>query len=275
MLLTLFTVCIVLFLYLHVAYHVKTSNDLEIFELENPEKAKLEEVCNLRQPCTFLFWDEAFEALVPENIGYDEFELNVSNEARDLLPLPVSKAKRLFRKSTRHTERNSDFLKETLLCRIYESHDHLLRPPMVSSMTYDLVFGGENATTKLRYTSNFRNFFVVLGGEVTIKLSPPQSSKRLDEVKDYVNMDFYSTIDAWKSSKVKFLELTLTKGQALFVPAYWWHSMKLGKDACVACFYYKTVMSVVATVPSYVIGLVQRQNARIVKNVDLNSSNDA
>ena len=265
MLLTLFTVCVVLFLYLHIAYQFKTSNDLEVYELDRPERSKLEDVCNLRQPCTFPYWNDAFEALLPENFVYDDFEINVEDDSRTVLPLTVGKAKRLFKKSLHHTERNEEFLAETMLIRTFEKNDHMFRPPMVAMIRYDLLFGGENATTKLRYTDNFRNYFMVLQGEVTVKLAPPKSSKRLAEVNDYIYQDFYSMVDAWTTASVKVLETSLTKGHVLFVPAYWWHSIKLGKGACVACFYYKTWMNVVATLPSYVIGIVQKQHTRILK----------
>ena len=49
-LLTVFIFCIVLFLYLHIQFHLKTSNDLEIYTIEQPSKEKLEEICDLRQP---------------------------------------------------------------------------------------------------------------------------------------------------------------------------------------------------------------------------------
>ena len=41
--------CVVLFLYIHVFFHVKTSNDLEIYDIELPNKEKFEEICNLKQ----------------------------------------------------------------------------------------------------------------------------------------------------------------------------------------------------------------------------------
>ena len=47
--------CIVLFFYLHVFFHLKTSDDLEIYEIEQPSKDKLEEICDLRQPVVFDF----------------------------------------------------------------------------------------------------------------------------------------------------------------------------------------------------------------------------
>ena len=48
----------VLFLYLHLQYHLKTSNDLEVYTIERPSKNKLEEICDLRQPVVFEFSNE-------------------------------------------------------------------------------------------------------------------------------------------------------------------------------------------------------------------------
>ena len=36
--------CIILFLYLHIQFHLKTSDDLEIFEMESSSKERLEEI---------------------------------------------------------------------------------------------------------------------------------------------------------------------------------------------------------------------------------------
>jgi hypothetical protein len=50
--------CIVLFIYLHVHFHLKTSDDLELYEIELPSKTKLEEICDIRQPLVFTFNNE-------------------------------------------------------------------------------------------------------------------------------------------------------------------------------------------------------------------------
>ena len=44
--LALIIFCIVLFLYLHLQYHLKTSDDLEVYTIDNPSKDKLEEICD-------------------------------------------------------------------------------------------------------------------------------------------------------------------------------------------------------------------------------------
>ena len=53
-LIALLIFCLVLFIYLHVYFHLKTSNDLEVYEIEQPSKDKLEEICDLRQPVIFV-----------------------------------------------------------------------------------------------------------------------------------------------------------------------------------------------------------------------------
>jgi len=40
--------CIVLFLYLHIQFHLKRSNDLEVYEIDQPSKQRLEEVCDMK-----------------------------------------------------------------------------------------------------------------------------------------------------------------------------------------------------------------------------------
>ena len=36
--------CLVLFIYLHIQFHLKKSNDLEMYEIDQPSKEKLEEI---------------------------------------------------------------------------------------------------------------------------------------------------------------------------------------------------------------------------------------
>ena len=48
---------IVLFVYIHVNYHLNTSNNLEIYTMDNLLKDKLEEICNIKQPLKFKYTD--------------------------------------------------------------------------------------------------------------------------------------------------------------------------------------------------------------------------
>jgi hypothetical protein len=75
--------CLVLFFYLHIYFHLKTSNDLEVYEIEQPSKDKLEEICDLRQPVLFDFYNEGLlEACSRENI-LDVYCLLYTSDAAD------------------------------------------------------------------------------------------------------------------------------------------------------------------------------------------------
>ena len=50
-----FIFCIVLFIYLHIQFHLKTSEDLEMYEVDQPSKERLEEIFDVRQPVLFDF----------------------------------------------------------------------------------------------------------------------------------------------------------------------------------------------------------------------------
>ena len=49
-LINLLILAIILFCYIHIYYHIKTSNYLEVYEVENLSKEKFEELCELKQP---------------------------------------------------------------------------------------------------------------------------------------------------------------------------------------------------------------------------------
>ena len=47
----------ILFLYLHINYHLNVAT-LEVYTIEAPSKETLEEICNIRQPVVFDFYNE-------------------------------------------------------------------------------------------------------------------------------------------------------------------------------------------------------------------------
>ena len=120
-----FVFCLVLFIYLHIQFHLKTSEDLEMYEIDQPSKDKLEEVCDLRQPVLFDFdCDKIMETsnkiYVANN--YHAFELKIRNVKEDdehaelYVPLPIHSAIKLFdedKSSSYFSENNKDFLEET------------------------------------------------------------------------------------------------------------------------------------------------------------------
>ena len=80
-LLSIFVFICVLFFYIHIFHHFKTSNDLEIYTIDNdPSNEKLEEVCNIKQP--FVFYTNNMNLLEMFNLNFlipkfGEFDIKI------------------------------------------------------------------------------------------------------------------------------------------------------------------------------------------------------
>lgn len=304
---TLFSIlifCIVLFIYLHINFHLRTSNDLEIYEIDQPSKEKLEEICDLRQPVIF---DYNVDGLLQEcNIdsiekNYGAFDIKVRNvkEYDDVcelyLPLTLNTGREIFRKDKEEkylSENNQEFLEETSLIKHMRYNDNFLRPYSVSNCIYDFQFSSNNTKTILKYELNYRNFILVTQGSIKIKLIPPKSCRYLYTIKDYDNFEFLSPVNPWDVQsqfkadfdKLKTLEVTLKKGKIIFIPAYWWYSIWFQENTSLVSFKYKTYMNNIAISNHLLVNMLQNQNVKreiakkknIEKEVteDVNSNSD-
>jgi len=267
--------CIVLFIYLHVCFYLKKSNDLELYEIDSFSKNKLEEICDLRQPTLFHNNIEFLEKLKFDNLlnTYGAFDVKMQNLEKNNLkiPFPLKKAAEIIKNKEHYiSESNEDFLEETCLNKEFKVQDALLRPYLVSNCEYDILFGSNKTTTPLRYEINYRNFFVVIEGEAVVKLTPPKNGRYLYCEKDYDTFEFKSPINPWNVQekykntidKIQFLELTLTPGRILFIPAYWWYTIQLKEKTLIASLKYRTYMNNVAIMPDFFMRLLQSQNIK-------------
>jgi hypothetical protein len=291
-----FIFCLVLFLYLHVRFHLKTSNDLEMYEIDQASKDKLEEICDIRQPVIFDFDNSKLmnttnKTYITQN--YHAFEIKIRNtkevvENDDLyVPLPLHAAIKLFeedKNATYLSEANSDFLQETGVFKNFNYNDSFLRPYMVSNCNYDILMGADSVTTPLRYNINYRNFLLLTQGSAKIKMIAPKSLKYLYPIYDYDNFEFRSPVNPWTVQpqytadfdKIKCLEFDLVPGKTLFIPAYWWYSIKFGPDTSISCFYYRTYMNNLAISPYIGLHALQIQNVKwnTVKKVEIKTNEE-
>jgi hypothetical protein len=226
----------VLFFYLHIFFHLKTNNDLEIYDIPQPSKEQFEEICDLRQPVLFYYdkskkiEDFCNKQTIEENYGAFDVKIrtikkpfsntntnennenNENNESTNNTDetiyslIPFKDTKSLMETNNNNNnnnnefylfEKNTDFLEETELIKQYKYNDEFLRPSMVSSCEYDFMFGSPNTQTPFRYELNYRNFYLVTEGEIKVKLAPPRSTKYLHLEKDYVNMEFRTPVNPW------------------------------------------------------------------------------
>ena len=273
---------IVLFLYLHIFFHLKTNDDLEIFEISSPSKERLEEICDLRQPIIFNYDIQKFSVLNKENINknYGQFDIKIRNtldlqsDTELFLPIILKDGLKLL-DSDQHnkfiTENNEEFLEETSLIKTFNTNDEFLRPNMMASNNYDYILGSKDSITPFRYDMNYRNYFIVLSGSVKIKMTQPKSGKYLYPINDYDSFEFRSPINPWNVqdkykndfSKIKCMEVTLEPGKIIFIPAYWWYSIKFEDNKTeVLSFKYRTYMNTVAIFPSIFKSFLQKQNIK-------------
>jgi hypothetical protein len=274
---------------------LKTSNDLEVYEIEQGSKDKLEEICDLRQPVIFDFDSDKIVEYTNKTYlcnNYPAFEIKIRNSKDNdynseiYIPLPLHSAAKLVKEDTSSSyfsENNAEFLQETGVTKSFQYNDEFLRPYMVSNCNYDVMVGSSGTVTPFRYELNYRNYFLVTEGTVTVKMAPPKSSKYLHAVCDYENFEFRSPLDPWSPQKqysvdfdkIKCLEVILTPGKTLHIPAYWWYSIKFSKESSIACFRYRTYMNNAAITPHIAMYALQIQNIKrdTVKKLNLNDLN--
>jgi hypothetical protein len=274
---------------------LKVSDDLEVYEIDQPSKDKLEEICDLRQPVIF---DYNVDGLINEcnleNVSknFGAFDIKVRNvkEYDDVselyLPLTLNTAMDIFRKDTDErfiSENNGEFLEETSIMKNLRYNDNFLRPYSVSNCYYDFMFSSKMAKSPLKYELNYRNFYLVTQGSVRLKLIPPKSSKYLYTISDYDNFEFLSPVNPWNVQsqfkpdfdKLKTLEVSLKVGQIIYIPAYWWYSFEFSQNTSICVFKYRTYMNNIAISNHLLVNLLQTQNVKreIVRKKDMPDTN--
>jgi hypothetical protein len=296
MIIGFFIFCLVLFIYLHIQFHLKTSEDLEMYEVDQPSKDRLEEICDIRQPVLFDFdcekiMESSNKTYIANN--YHAFEVKIRNikendpNAELYIPLPIHAAIKLFeedKNATYFSENNKDFLEETGVIKNLKYNDEFLRPYMVSNCNYDVMMGSNGTCTPFRYEINYRNFLLLTEGTAQIKLAPPNSTKYLYPIYDYENFEFKSPVNPWSPQpkytadfdKIKCLEFTLVPGKTLFIPAYWWYSIKFNNNTSISCFNYRTYMNNCAILPYIGMHALQIQNVKrnVVKKASIKELNN-
>ena len=272
---------IVIFIYTHIFTNIKTSNYLEIYEIFFTSKDKIEDLCNLKQPLLILENNTVFEYLTDINSDfikehYSSFDVNVFNKDNLEIPLNIlfNKSLELFDKDSSNnyiSENNSSFLEDTTLDKVFLNIDEFFTPSSVSFKYHDVIFGGINSYTKLKYSLNCRNYILVNSGSIELTLTLPKNKKYLHTYKSNHNLDVFSSIDIYNVdekyrkdyNKIKFLRITLTKGQMIHIPAYWFYSIRLlEKNTYILNLQYRTLMNSLSIFPDILIKYIQDNNIK-------------
>jgi hypothetical protein len=145
------------------------------------------------------------------------------------------------------------------------------------------MMGSAGTCTPFKYEINYRNFFLLTQGSAQIKLAPPKSIKYLYPQYDYENFEFKSPVNCWNPQpnysadfdKIKCLEFTLLPGKTLYIPAYWWYSIKFSENTSISTLFYRTYMNNIAISPYIGMHALQIQNVKrdVVKKMSISELN--
>ena len=294
---------VVLFFYIHIYHHIKTSNDLEIYDIPFTTRTKLDEICDIRQPTVFklpVSLSSKTLTQICDNYGSFDVSIGKGDDWDSCVPIPLSNVMHILsnedtdssseEKSKKYiSENNSSFLQETNIIKEIQKQDALIRPSLVSSCDYDMIVGNVNSYMCMRYHKEYRTLYTVHEGCVTIRLIPPSCSKYVFAEEDYGAMRFISPMNCWdiqpeyvkEFRKVKSIDIILKQGDTIYIPAYWWYSISFHELSCIWVCKYQTWMSMISIIPTYIMSFLQRSNIQhdmINKKVnihnDINSNND-
>ena len=282
---TLLIFIIVLFLYVHINAQYKRSEDLEIYEMDYVSNENLQEVCNIKQPVLFEFKNvnpNIFADLDIESIQKhenDELRVKDTNDVSDYVMLKYGSFKGLIdtdAKSHFITEGNHEFIEETGLYSEFSELNAYLKPNFTVETKYDIMMGSKESSTPLRYHTNERHFIMVVSGKIHLKMTPWKSRKYLHPIMDYDNYEFRSPIDAWDNTKnnnknadymkdvdkLKYLEFDVVAGYILYIPPYWWYSIKYSTEpnTLVLGATYNSIINIMANSPDIIRYYIQQQN---------------
>lgn len=262
----------------------KTSEDLEIYEFDYRNSSHLQEACDVRQPVLFQINNivpRFFKELSISNIakyGSHDIQLKntndyyVKNACLDPLPLPLHQTIKLIEGDSNgqyFSENNREFLEETGLYKAFQTMDSYIKPDFSIDSKYDLITGSLNTSTPLRYHTYYRQYLCVLSGKIHIQMAPWKNVKYLHPIRDYEYYEFRSPIHPLNPNtkykpdydKVNFLHFDVSVGQCVYLPPYWWYSIRfIEQNTFVSGTSYTTIMNAVANLPDLAFYWLQQQN---------------
>ena len=277
---------IVLVIYIHIINQLKTSEDLEVYEMDYTNNQYLQQVCDIKQPVLFelnSISPEFFEKINEntfknndkEDIKIKDIRDYYKDDNIDYIVLPASSAINLMKTDTRSnyfTENNDDFIESADLYHIFHSNDTFIKPPMSMVTKYDISTGSNGTVTPLRYHTDFRKFISVHSGKAKIKMTPWKSNKYLAPYRDFENYEFRSRVNVWNPDKahknnvekLRFLEFDITPGNTLHIPPYWWYTIQFSKDndTVITSITYNSIMNCVTNLPNWGLYYLQQTNTK-------------
>jgi len=269
----IFIFIVIFLVYLHWAEQYKTGDDLEIYEMDYTDNEELQTVCKSKQPITFEFSSilskfHFLNTISLEDLAdkYGKMDIYIKDtddywtKDTPISPIPLSLETSLKLISTdTHShyisEENHELINDTALEKYYDSLHEFIKPSFTIHKQFDLYYGSRGSATPLRYNTEYSHFIYIPKGKIRVKMTPHKSKKYLHHIKDYYSYEFYSPINIWNCQpeytndfeRIQFLDFDVHQGHFLFIPPYWWYSIKYEDEGTfLYSLKYNTIMNVVA-----------------------------
>tara|TARA_X000001036_G_C20686478_1_gene807805 strand:- start:2107 stop:2883 length:777 start_codon:yes stop_codon:yes gene_type:complete len=204
-------------------------------------KKKLEDVCVLRQPVTFLLEEDKIEKMFNLNVlgeSYSTIHLQVydmSNSTEVPISLPIMEVVKLFNQKKDYVSYNNVLITEDTLfkskLRLLEGY---LAPPMTVYSNYDIWLGTEDKKLPIKTESYYREYIYITSGYVECLLITPNKEKQQS--------------------------IVLNKSEVLYIPPYWSYEISLKKNAFICVFRYDTVLSICSRIPTLIHNYIDTIN---------------
>lgn len=265
---------IVLLFYLNLIQEYKMGQDLDVFEMDYQNVEQLNKMCQNKQPVVFRmdqgivipdshFINTINPILLAEKYGKEDVFLSSLNKhgEPDEEPIAVPLKSAVLVQQDRIFENNHDFIMDLPIHHYYQSIDPFLKPFGTIQTEYDFVFG---FTTTLRHHQHHSFFVYAVGGDLDVKLTPYKNivAGKQHSFDGYIYPDLYqnkqSLLNCWtyfdkeeveeeeeNPEDITFLTISIPTGYCLFIPPYWWYSIRQtepGQGGWMAIFKYDTVM---------------------------------
>ena len=273
-----------------MANHLSTSSDLEVYDVVNIPSDKLEDLCGAKQPFIAKNNNNPLHGAIHGALSkVTNFSIRTtgSHIENDIPPLTVGrdKAEKLFSGNDDSEVKyyscgNWIESKEALDAPgLSTERDAFFAPPMTVFSKSDFFVGQTGAHSALRHEIAHRTFLYGFNNASSVILVPPDRYTDLKVIKDYELLEFRSPKNPWNDDEVKgSIKIKLEPGDTLYIPPYWFYSIKLEEHSKVHIFQYYTALNLVSTVNHHVIHMLQMNNIKMKydseKTIDFGSNNE-
>ena len=238
----LFRIIIVLFILLfffHLKHQLTTSNENNIFYLDDISKIK--EYCYFKQPIIFKY-NYQDTSLKPETKKITVIDI----ENKSWINMDATIVKELTNNKEYYFE--YDLIEDN-------KENKLIKPNMTVKTYKSKTYSTIPISTLLQYELSYQTIIQVKNGNIKINVSP---TKVIDKKKEKVYKNIHIMYTG-KDSELIMKQEDLSEGMCIYIPTYWWYNLELEKDSEVIKYHYFTPMNVLAISPIIFSNIYHRE----------------